>query len=569
MAAKQITRGGERHASPVTPRPRVSMFNKCNNLTINGGVFVMSEPPVEDEQPEDIRRVRVGDINLLALVKENGIFEYRVIQHPKRPGRVHKYREQKGVQRVYHAKVFPSSDLFTVMTYDGDLQKWEHKIHEDHERHPNLTQIFGMSNTSRMHSIIYHGALIPWEVAVMQCPTVLTARILRAALFAQMMALEAKLIAAIGLRPRRDWQFSTPWFSLSSKQLSVELDSGGSYSLDGQCGGKAVAHLAKLSSTVTPTSYPSDKDLFSQLTLDDCLYVMGHTDDVSWETTGLCGPMQLGAVYSAILEPEPTAEKVFRRIDLKSLSKVASIGSITGLKYRASPVPGSKQLGWGRMTSGGWKRFSLCDVQSQLRGNMEYLRSRGHSLSHIKLVASADISAPDSLRQNWLVWATAAFPEMNSPHAHILTTGFSVTFDVVESMWDPFQLTGTFMADAMVEDIYLWILIPPAVTRDGGLWVHFPPADATHFWSLQEDGSGEQLDGASLGLPTVVPGRTFLEGLVWDAASYQTLRGYCASHGLDPSELPTLHEAVAVHDPVPLLDPHGESEGLYSSPMLL
>ncbi|KAJ7050637.1 hypothetical protein C8F01DRAFT_1377403 [Mycena amicta] len=46
----------------------MAMFNECSNMTINGGTFTMVQP---NEAQQDFRIIRIGDINLLSLMKED------------------------------------------------------------------------------------------------------------------------------------------------------------------------------------------------------------------------------------------------------------------------------------------------------------------------------------------------------------------------------------------------------------------------------------------------------------------------------------------------------------------
>ncbi|KAF7320699.1 MFS general substrate transporter [Mycena chlorophos] len=103
------------YSPPAPPRP-VAMFNHCNNVTINGGTFILSAPEINDsDSDEDFRRIRLGDINLLKLIHEVAIVDDAVTRHREdSPGRA-----IIGVRKTYHAKIFPSSELFTVMSYEG------------------------------------------------------------------------------------------------------------------------------------------------------------------------------------------------------------------------------------------------------------------------------------------------------------------------------------------------------------------------------------------------------------------------------------------------------------------
>ena len=65
----------------------------------------------------DFRSVRLGDINLLSIISEDDVVEYRVIQ--KHSGRARIERFVTGRRRTHHAKIFPSQEIFTLIRYEG------------------------------------------------------------------------------------------------------------------------------------------------------------------------------------------------------------------------------------------------------------------------------------------------------------------------------------------------------------------------------------------------------------------------------------------------------------------
>ncbi|KAJ7068675.1 hypothetical protein C8F01DRAFT_619093 [Mycena amicta] len=161
--------------APSQSPPTMAMFNGCSNITINGGTFTMA-PPTEAQ--EDFRTIRVGDINLLSLVQEENIVENRVVLHRKRPGRVHCQKVHIATRKTYHAKIFGSQDIFTVMAYEGNLSEWKRKSAGKVLRHPNHIQLFGITDSSRMHAVIYHDELVPANDTLQRCPTSLSRRLL-------------------------------------------------------------------------------------------------------------------------------------------------------------------------------------------------------------------------------------------------------------------------------------------------------------------------------------------------------------------------------------------------------
>ncbi|KAJ7050638.1 hypothetical protein C8F01DRAFT_1377404 [Mycena amicta] len=207
--------------APSQRLPTMVMFNECSNMTINGGTFTMVQP---NEAQDDFRSICMGDINLLSLVKEDDITESRFVVNIKHPGRVHLQRVLIGTRKTYHAKIFGSQDIFTVMAYEGDLTEWKRKCAGEALRHPRHIQLFGITDSSKMHAVIYHDELIPAFEAVQQCPSHLSRKLLHYELSIHLQSVEdyhrETCFAGLGLH--------TQWFRVSTGQLSVEMDHGDS-----------------------------------------------------------------------------------------------------------------------------------------------------------------------------------------------------------------------------------------------------------------------------------------------------------------------------------------------------
>ncbi|KAF7300140.1 MFS general substrate transporter [Mycena kentingensis (nom. inval.)] len=91
------------------------MFNNCNSVTINGGTFNLGR----EEPQEDFRRIRVGDINIIGLVGEWKLEKFHI--SPGRRARV--VRTEVGTRQAFHAKIFGSQDIFTVVQDEYDDER--------------------------------------------------------------------------------------------------------------------------------------------------------------------------------------------------------------------------------------------------------------------------------------------------------------------------------------------------------------------------------------------------------------------------------------------------------------
>ncbi|KAJ7051858.1 hypothetical protein C8F01DRAFT_634822 [Mycena amicta] len=149
---------------------QAAFFNDVHNVTITGGIFHQviqqnsREPEVtsEEENDEDqFHRVKWGAIRLGNMVGKATIVERRTT----RTG--HVKAVVVGEKIIYHAKIFPSAEPFTVVAYKGlDFGKWQDDvIHQQNIFSSNFTKLFGVANSRFMNALIYHDDLIPlWTV---------------------------------------------------------------------------------------------------------------------------------------------------------------------------------------------------------------------------------------------------------------------------------------------------------------------------------------------------------------------------------------------------------------------
>nr|GAT54857.1 predicted protein [Mycena chlorophos] len=171
------------------------MFHRAKNTTITGGTFIVNNlnnnNALASEPEDDYRRIRLGDINILKLVSEVELIEDRVIRRRKRRGRENTVKVVVGRQKAYHAKIFGSPDIFTVVAYEGDLSQWHKKSSQDVTwdgaasddilhclMHPSFVQLFGVTNSTKVHALIYHNELVPAFLAITGAPTYLTGQLL-------------------------------------------------------------------------------------------------------------------------------------------------------------------------------------------------------------------------------------------------------------------------------------------------------------------------------------------------------------------------------------------------------
>ncbi|KAJ6563969.1 hypothetical protein B0H19DRAFT_74553 [Mycena capillaripes] len=115
---------------------------------------------------------------------------------------------------------------------------------------------------------------------------------------------------------------------------------------------------------------------------------------------------------------------------------------------------------------------------------------------------------------------------------------------------DNFALRGTFMADAPIDDVYLFIFSPKVDLVDGRFIVTSPPAAEKYYWAFDPAG----LDRLScrtaedLGLPA--PQLSIrLYGARWNETYHNLIRDFHAAKGFDPCS-----QDMAVAIGYPLVD---------------
>ncbi|KAJ7288584.1 hypothetical protein C8J57DRAFT_1214698 [Mycena rebaudengoi] len=91
------------------------MFDNCNNVTIQGGLFVVN--PRQEE--EDYFPIRVEHLDLLEHIATENIVRYVVSSRRRSTGRAKRVRVNAGTKHTYRASVFPSSKNFTAVVYEG------------------------------------------------------------------------------------------------------------------------------------------------------------------------------------------------------------------------------------------------------------------------------------------------------------------------------------------------------------------------------------------------------------------------------------------------------------------
>ncbi|KAJ7214399.1 hypothetical protein GGX14DRAFT_392429 [Mycena pura] len=161
-------------------------------------------------QLSHFRSIRVGDIDLISFVGEDNIVEHRVVRRWNRDRRV---RVITGRREIYHAQIVGNHRTFTVFN------------------HPQLVQLFGITQSPKMSALIYHDGyypnlsseLVPVPQALANCKSYLHQRMLTCAMAEQYNSALYYVLGSVGVWMHNLSAEYTDWFRTSTGQLCIEL----------------------------------------------------------------------------------------------------------------------------------------------------------------------------------------------------------------------------------------------------------------------------------------------------------------------------------------------------------
>ncbi|KAJ7220859.1 hypothetical protein GGX14DRAFT_676254 [Mycena pura] len=498
---------------------RLAMFNRCSDVTITGGTFnvnitnSVSSSALDDE----FRSIRVGDINLLSCIGENELVEYHVVQRKKHSGIV---RVSTGRRRIHHARIFPSPDVFTVFEYEGsDFAKCKTVAEEQQcVRHPHLVQLFGVTNSRSMNALIYHDELLPITDALSRCTSSLSSKCLNYTMTYQYWSFVEYWNRRTGeYLDVRHYVEHADWFRASTGQLCVEVGVN--------CDSKPYPFSRTTTIALDmPAAWNSmsDTELVNRMNIRDILKIF---NDATWAWKAISlhhGQVHLGALYSFHDRLNPYVPMV----ELLRLPATADLclGNWRSMDSEKDiPVKSyvSEKTG---ATS--WTRIDLHQLyDSDLRNNRSSSQV-SHVTRVVKFLDAADIES------RWLAQANHFLPEHLSNEYFLAT---AASFDV--TIWYPTDdvgLRGTFMADAPMKDLYLFLFNPHVSIQDGVVSVEIPALQDAYYWSFRRDGrepiAPEILDGL---VPPQVHLNVSVWGKYWSKQDYQLIRDITRAKGLD------------------------------------
>ncbi|KAF8218338.1 hypothetical protein K438DRAFT_1796691 [Mycena galopus ATCC 62051] len=503
---------------------RSTMFDHCNNFTLNGGTFNIDSRPREPEHDADYRTIRVGDVNLLSLITEEYILETRVVRHRKRPNRIRRQLVITGRKKAYHARIFGSQDVFTAVVYDGiDFSSLKLKVaRQSFHRNPNIPQLFGITQSPQMNALIYHDELLPLRTALSMCTSYISLQVLKYQLGSQLMRFWR--YCRDTLPQSMDNLENEDWFRVSTGQLCIEIRQHPTNFEDEEeplYSGNTGHRLGSLR-ILHPSGCITIPDLMRVATIADVLEVLACNGDWNHEDFPH-GRLYLGGLYP--FESYCFGDPLVPPLAVLPLSFTDDL--------RATPV--SRFWDFGYIMPNGWTRICLHDLLTSQPSSYRdpgdaYFPQSYHCFDSGWVLLPSE-SHTTAMGIRWLAHASEFIKYPRDEY--FLVSGIHLQL----KLWyriDGASLRGTFMSDAPADDIYLYIFTPELVQQDGFISIDVPPPHESHYWSFNKDGS-EPLSTNELDdiLPPKVDLIVTVSGKFWSDEDYKIVEDLKMARGWD------------------------------------
>ncbi|KAJ7458109.1 hypothetical protein FB451DRAFT_1563992 [Mycena latifolia] len=535
-----------------------AIFNRCENFTVNGGTFnnqVIHYNHYTAEPVEDFRTVRKGDINLLKYISTDTLEEYRVVQHGKHPNRLRRVRVVVGTQEIYHARIFGSQDTFTVYEYSGfNFSQFKARaVKQQASRHPNIPQLFGVTNFGATNGLIYHDGLVPLGTVLSNPRSHLQRTLLEYLLANQLSSSRDYWYTTTGCWLWFHCGRYTEWIRSSTGQLCVEFNPDQATHSPNLLWGRYVANHARLRQwmptdhilhrIISPSTSLSDGELSSTISLDDLLHVLACSR-MQYTTPSLqSGCIYVDAVYH--LDYNPDNSPRFSRIATFPASLHRYSENLfhdcrwqSCLRWDLSPrlddyfdnMPVASTLD-------GWTRIDMHKLQKIHQLHSSELCHAFHFFT----CAQHDFEQEQAINTCWLTQANYLLSDDQLNHELALCR--AVKFEAM--IWDPRDnttLQGSFMAESPTADLYLFLRNPHIRISVGFLCVDIPEPEEAYFWSFSAEGtvplSAQELENV---VPPQVAICARLTWQHWRSDDYGLIAEFSESRGIDPHSLELAH----------------------------
>ncbi|KAF7348835.1 hypothetical protein MVEN_01403500 [Mycena venus] len=522
---------------------RMAAFNNCQNFTVTGGTFNIQGH--FNENNDDFRVIRLGDLNLLKEIDKQNVVEYRDIRRKRTGAFIRRVPVPVGVRRIHHARIFGSQETVTAVVYEGSGFRKHRAQAEWREefRHPTLVQLLGVASGSRgPKALIYNDELLPIdEVRKFHRLSALARGYLeyqmskhfRAAVYHWAEATGCLLVSGgTGIGSYSLERGVRTWIRMSTGQLCIEVNDE-QETHPGQVRWRPYSDSTSFGINLTDPNL--DQELIAGMTLDDINHILADRSQLHGIDVADPGTVFLGSLSWAI----PTSSHAFHPYSEFPLSDHLRLSDVHVGGWECTDAYTLRAPSFWTdahsISSTGWTRLALVDLPTA--------EARHTLTKSIYLVSPAARNG----RKIWLSQANYIMSKLRLDA--VIITQIFLRFTICCDP-DEFTLRGTFMADTPTDGVYLF-LFPADISPSGGLLaLSLPPEDETYYWSLDPQGIQRlpRETAEELGLPEVQFQAT-VEGIRWDQNHHDAIRQVHLAKGFDPDS-----QAVAIQLGYPLVD---------------
>ncbi|KAF7296185.1 hypothetical protein HMN09_01087000 [Mycena chlorophos] len=442
---------------------QASLFTNMGPTTITGGNFT------QVIQSRKFRVAKWGDISLLKQV--GSIVTYKRVKN--QVGRVKII--QAGQIDIHHVKVFPSSEVLTLISYNEDQfeSAKSDMIRMQYLGSMDFPQMFGVTHSRFQSGILVHDEFIP--ISFLDSLQGIKYKLILSLLRSEFM--EARDYLWVTIRQDlRDYTFSgyNTWYSLSQRRLVVTLhNASGSVPY--------LLHGGYASSAFTRT--------------------IDVLQSPSVEMLHCFTPDNLGQIYYMASYAQPLDISTEETVSLPALVMFSGeeVYHIHQLTYPAKWYPATAT--WYYIHEAGYTiPIPETEPGSGIHSmNATHINECGHQHFWASSFGRFNEHNYSTVFQTVLEAVSKMSPDLEDDNIGI---AFDIEFNLhLINNPDDFTLEGTFMSDAPVNEVFLFVVQPQALGT--GLSTQ---TRELYYWSLDPKGATmlEPESHAMYGLPEVI-----------------------------------------------------------------
>ncbi|KAJ7059391.1 hypothetical protein C8F01DRAFT_1295129 [Mycena amicta] len=423
------------------------MFQKSHHFTIRDSTFQV-QVAAPTSRFQEIRVLRLGDVNIIRSVGQDKVKKTLLVPQHKYPASALTAPIRR---HIYHAQIFPSSETFTVISYEGGSKEFIEEIAapQYHFRHPSVLQVFGIIHPN-ISGIVYHDELITIKQALIQCPTHLSKTIL-----SRVMELQ-NIAANSHLQETGMWNINRPWFNLTRGRLCIEiLPIPKRYAWFGTRFPQ-VRNCPVHDRILTTSGCLTDLELIRAVSPIEILEALArelHSEAICYIQLPTPDTIWLGAVY--LLE-DPESQNIL-------------VNTLASFRTEAEPL----------------EERETCTLLVNGQGYQSLVMSWAVCWHGRVAIPFAERW---TIRESWLANSNQHMTKDILGEHYFLVTAMSIHIRILPHRDGKFTIQGTFMTDAPQDDLYLFLATPRVYKEDGIMAIQTSHMVPVFFWSFHPDG---------------------------------------------------------------------------------